>query len=647
MSKIPVSKNKDQADESIDTSVSIIYPNNSSKRTIDSRPFLFQSDTTIGTASTPTDVNLIFSGLLAVGITLIFYFGFIIPFKTNNAEWLKYLTELFLQSTVSMGITFLTIWSLVILTWKRVILYRQMKVLKLDLLPTNIGDRITLDNAHEFCRYVQSLTTKSKNNFILDRIYHALQHFIARRSSDEVIDYLTAQDQADANAVENSYTMVKVFIWAVPILGFIGTVLGIGLAVSGFSVDVNAAKDMAVLKDSIGNVTSGLGVAFQTTLLALIMSLVIMFPTSLFQKKEEIFLQKVENYCTYFLSRRIDDSNKNISQDNNYIQNTIANEMAKHHAELKSWSLKLEEITNGITNKVKESWEDINNQILLKQEDQLSRLSEWIIKQQSKLSNNNIKNHENLIYESTSSFQKMIQKAYEIKNDLHDNILYQTDYLKNTNIEIKDLIKIYIEYDQQNHTRISKSIEKLIQILKNQKCVDSSFFNNLKKETIELHKNIIDGITSAQKKEVEFNKTSIESINMNISNAKDILSGLEITCDHLSKHNDHIQNNLLKTVDQINNGLKTQFSKVIIELSELWNTSLKELQAVQNNFTNKTNDFDVNLRPFSSAVSDLSIRIDLLSKSINRACKMMKVKPPPNLNSQGWIKSITTIFKKD
>jgi biopolymer transport protein ExbB/TolQ len=102
--------------------------------------------------------------------------------------------------------------------------------------------------------------------------------------------------------------MIRVFIWAIPLLGFIGTVIGISAAVAGFSDSVAAVVDLDVMKQSIGTVTIGLGIAFDTTLLALVMSIVIMFPASSLQKSEEDFLNRVEAYCDERLGRRLDDS---------------------------------------------------------------------------------------------------------------------------------------------------------------------------------------------------------------------------------------------------------------------------------------------------------------------------------------------------
>ena len=94
----------------------------------------------------------------------------------------------------------------------------------------------------------------------------------------------------------------------VPTLGFIGTVIGIGAAVAGFSETLEAASSLDGMKESIGLVTGGLGVAFDTTLLALVMSILIMFPASAAQRIEEAFLSDVDDYCSEFLVPRLLDA---------------------------------------------------------------------------------------------------------------------------------------------------------------------------------------------------------------------------------------------------------------------------------------------------------------------------------------------------
>jgi hypothetical protein len=115
---------------------------------------------------------------------------------------------------------------------------------------------------------------------------------------------LKSQSEIDATMVDSSYVLIKVFIWAIPILGFIGTVLGISDAVASFGGEMGAAADIEVIKEQLGQVTGGLSEAFDTTLVSLIFSLCVMFPTSVMQKNEEDLLNKVDEYCNeYFLKR--------------------------------------------------------------------------------------------------------------------------------------------------------------------------------------------------------------------------------------------------------------------------------------------------------------------------------------------------------
>jgi hypothetical protein len=121
--------------------------------------------------------------------------------------------------------------------------------------------------------------------------------------------------------VDSSYTIVKVFIWAIPILGFIGTVLGISTAVSSF--DLEAAGSIEVIQKQLGEVTGGLSEAFDTTLISLIFSLCVMFPTSLLQKAEEDILNQVDDYCNEYLLKRLREPGESGSGDPSAVMQRI------------------------------------------------------------------------------------------------------------------------------------------------------------------------------------------------------------------------------------------------------------------------------------------------------------------------------------
>ena len=309
------------------------------------------------------------TGAAALAATLLFYLA-LQPFPAST------LNALFTQrGWVPYGISFLSAWAGGMLVVKFRLLGDHRRALQLDLLPRSLGERITPDNAGAFIEHLDAQPI-APGNPLCQRIRRGLLHFSARRDASQLVGQLGGQAQADADALESSYTLVRVFIWAVPILGFIGTVIGIGAAVGGFSESVGAAVDLDVMKESIGSVTGGLGIAFDTTLVALVMSILIMFPASSLQKAEEDFLAAVEDYTDEQLVVRLsgDDSE---SGDPRLIEQAIHREMAGHHAELRAWSERLGQIGEALSAQVVSGWEKIDAQLRVRQEQQQEQLARW------------------------------------------------------------------------------------------------------------------------------------------------------------------------------------------------------------------------------------------------------------------------------
>jgi biopolymer transport protein ExbB/TolQ len=141
---------------------------------------------------------------------------------------------------------------------------------------------------------------------------------IARRC---VRQFQTSGSIADASNVFNAsmelfqheldlrYNMARYLIWVIPTLGFIGTVLGIILALNGTAAFAAAAQsDPAVSIQDPGlliSLTDKLGVAFYTTLLALLMSALLVLVMHFVQEREERALNRVGQYCMDNLVNRL------------------------------------------------------------------------------------------------------------------------------------------------------------------------------------------------------------------------------------------------------------------------------------------------------------------------------------------------------
>lgn len=249
-----------------------------------------------------TSVSMGITALIGLGVEVVFYL-FILIFRISpNTQILSdYFYE---RGWVPYVLTYLACWSFAILFLKRKKLKGQLNIMQFKLLPEDISQDIRVENLPHFGAHINRLGFNPRESFLLTRILRGLEHFSVRKNHTETADMLKSQSEIDATMVDSSYVLIKVFIWAIPILGFIGTVLGISDAVSSFGGEMGAAADIEVIKEQLGQVTGGLSEAFDTTLVSLIFSLWVMFPTSVMQKNEEDLLNKVDEYCNeYFLKR--------------------------------------------------------------------------------------------------------------------------------------------------------------------------------------------------------------------------------------------------------------------------------------------------------------------------------------------------------
>ena len=133
----------------------------------------------------------------------------------------------------------------------------------------------------------QRLINKPERSLLM-RTYHRLldaQHSITK---DTYID-LIWKKSADF------YILPRYFNWAIPILGFIGTVYGISLASDGIQKIIGEQHGLANLSNQLGDAIAPLGIAFDTTLIALSLSVVLTLLQTIMQRWENNLLTNYEN----------------------------------------------------------------------------------------------------------------------------------------------------------------------------------------------------------------------------------------------------------------------------------------------------------------------------------------------------------------
>ena len=258
-------------------------------------------------------------------------------------------------------VVFLSTWSGCQLVVKQVQLRREFAALRLDLLPTELGERISAENAGRFREHILNVSKQVQGTLITRRLLKALHQFETRDSGQELSDYLSRQSENDLAAAEGNYSMIRVFIWAIPILGFIGTVLGIGEAVGMFSDAIAATGELQAIKDSLGGVTTGLAWAFDTTLVALVMSLIVMLPTSSMQTREEALVGAVDAYCDEHLVLRILEQHEEESIGE-LVHRAVAEGLEQHSSRMDAWTDRVEGAAETLADQLASGWRRVQEQ---------------------------------------------------------------------------------------------------------------------------------------------------------------------------------------------------------------------------------------------------------------------------------------------
>ena len=136
-----------------------------------------------------------------------------------------------------------------------------------------------------------------KKFLLLNRIQTALSNFRNLGRVTDVDEMLRSQADLDESSMQTSYSLLRGFIWAVPVLGFIGTVVGLSKAIGKFGDAVGNSSDAEALKEQLPQVTNGLHMAFDTTLIALLFALLLQLLVTFLHKNEEEFLDDCSEYC--------------------------------------------------------------------------------------------------------------------------------------------------------------------------------------------------------------------------------------------------------------------------------------------------------------------------------------------------------------
>jgi biopolymer transport protein ExbB/TolQ len=190
----------------------------------------------------------------------------------------------------------LGLWALAIMGYKARTIMRERRLLDVDLVPVAEGMRILPEDTREFARQVQALPEESQQMLLPRALLNALRRFASTHNIQDVSTSTHTICESEAERLESELSMIRYISWAIPSIGFIGTVRGIGEAL--------AQADKAVQGD-IAGVTQSLGIAFNSTFIALLISIFLMFLVHQLQLMQERLVFDSENYANEKLIRHL------------------------------------------------------------------------------------------------------------------------------------------------------------------------------------------------------------------------------------------------------------------------------------------------------------------------------------------------------
>jgi biopolymer transport protein ExbB/TolQ len=186
-------------------------------------------------------------------------------------------------------------WALFIFASRYLENFRQRRAFRLGLLPVEEGARILQEDARPLQRKIEQITASHGPFILANMIRQALAKFAVSRSSTDVASAVKTQADVDQGRLVSTMATMNYLAWAIPAIGFFGTVRGLA---GSMTLAGQGGEQVRVA-------TRHLTVAFDCTLVALALSLVVMYLIHVITRDEEALVIDCQQYCLEHLVNRI------------------------------------------------------------------------------------------------------------------------------------------------------------------------------------------------------------------------------------------------------------------------------------------------------------------------------------------------------
>ncbi|MES2697564.1 MAG: MotA/TolQ/ExbB proton channel family protein [Verrucomicrobiota bacterium] len=182
-------------------------------------------------------------------------------------------------------------WGMIVLGYKLVHVTRERRLFKNDFIRIQPGERIIPDDAidrYKELKLAVERESRWRERLLPEAIMAALHRFHATSSVQDASNAVKERAELAGDELDSSLGLVRYIAWAIPAIGFIGTVRGIGEA-------LNFAEE--AVHGDIGAVTTGLGLAFNSTFVGLLLCIILMFFLHMVQSRQEAFIIETQTFC--------------------------------------------------------------------------------------------------------------------------------------------------------------------------------------------------------------------------------------------------------------------------------------------------------------------------------------------------------------
>ncbi len=287
-----------------------------------------------------------------------------------------------------------------------------------------VSDDLDL-NVGRFQNRLTSASAQLQNTYWGRRLDHILAFFKGKRSGQGMGDHLTYLSEAAADRLHASHQLLQTVIWSIPILGFLGTVMGITLAIANVTPDQ--------LETSLDEVTNGLAVAFDTTALALSLSLVLGFASLFIKRAEEDLLSQIDERSRLEVNRCFpltpDNSHPLLEAETKASESLLEQTAAMIGKQTSAWSSALEELRTQWSDtllvqqeKLTQALTDGTGQTLSTHAQQLSEYRQQFLDSQESMSLQFFKEIQALAASREAAEREMFASIQELSKTLSSNV---------------------------------------------------------------------------------------------------------------------------------------------------------------------------------------------------------------------------------